>query len=120
MKKYVAIEYSSDGTCEKVLEVKTICESEYKKLKGQEIKHGQEKKKDKEELIKKFAKLDLTDSKLALAIAYSIYSDMVDRGIIECDQDFISSFDDYLLGKVDKLIVDYPKEMQLILEKIRG
>lgn len=118
MKKYVAIEYADNGTCKRVLEVKSICENEYNKLINQESNNRQNEAKVEEDYEKVINNICVKLHSVAFCTALSIYYDMVDRGVFKVDEKFNELCDDYFLENKEINYNDLPNDFKKIFAKV--
>lgn len=117
--KFVALEIGSDGTCEQVLECKTITNGEYKKLINEQKIAKQKKETRLANISFEIAKNGADIYLCQMFIAKSIYDNMVDRGYFQSDDIFEKAFYDYVFEN-KKIECEYPKEFKVILERVKG
>lgn len=116
--KFVALEMNSDNTCKRVLICKNITDGEYKKLINEQNKAKQKELDHDHDICFEIAKAKSDIVGYEIFIAKSVYDNFVDRGLIDDDDDFQKAWFDFIFEK--KKISAFPKEFEIILERVRG
>ena len=117
--KLVAISYTKDKKCSRVMELKNVNEKELAQLKNEQAKKLDQETTFENQTLECFEKVKQIEQKLgkhAILLAKTLYDNLVDRGTIDDDSEFQEAFIDYLLN--GKEITEYPQEFVAILEKV--
>jgi hypothetical protein len=118
--RFVAVEYNQDnGTCKKVLSCVNLTENDYQKLLNESLaskQHGLAKAQAQRNELDKVEK-DIEN--LYILLAKSTFDNLVDRGLIEDDEQLQQDFFDYVLEEKEEFTTDN-ELFKKILNKIRG
>lgn len=117
--KLVAIELNENGTCKKALLVKNLTEQEYAKLLNESSASKEHGKKKSEKLQQDLNTLFGKIENLSFFIAKSIYDNLVDRGVIEDDQEFEVLWTNHILNSEPLELSKAPEIFNEIWRKVR-
>lgn len=113
--KLVAVEFV-DNKCTKAYIVKNLTETEYKKLVNESTEFALKEEERKQKIEKQIYDIFCKFAQHDYFLAKSIYDNLVDRGLIEDDDQFQKEWFDYIFKGEE--IKHEPQEFKDILGKV--
>lgn len=121
--KTIAVRKDNCGNVLEVLEIKTILETRFKELHNQAIENSAKCEQEKafKEKVEKDARDNLFGkvSKHDLFVAKSLFNDLVDKGLMETNDDFENMFFNYIKGVSGYNVELEPQDFKKIMEGVK-